>query len=167
MLGGVEKMDALQISPATNGYTAQMPKNSLSASALTSKWLLKGRFRALWSSSVPFVDRVRQVLNTKANEAALVFLVNDKIAGPVTCFEAADSFFQALGPRAPRVLRLKNFFGRLSNDLCCRALLRIGALGQVPTFAFKSEAALDDSEPACWLGREEWRGYGNGFKRRF
>ena len=110
MLGGVEKMDGLQISLATNGCTAQMPKNSLSASALTSKWLLKGRFQALWSTSVPFVDRVAQVLNIKANGAALLLMVKNEVAGALTRFGAADSFFRARAARHGFSPRSKNLF---------------------------------------------------------
>jgi hypothetical protein len=109
MLGGVEKMDGLQIALATNGYTAQMPKNSLSASALTSKRLLKGRFQALWTSSVPFVDRVGQVLNVKANEPALVLMVKDEVAGSLVGFKTTDSFLSHRGAAGPAP-RIQNLF---------------------------------------------------------
>jgi hypothetical protein len=56
--------------------------------------------------------------------------------------------------------KTERLFDWLLSDLCSRFGMRIGALGQVPTFRTISGAALWDSGPISGSDAKEWRGYG-------
>jgi hypothetical protein len=69
-----------------------MPKNNLSASSLSMMSPLKGRFSAVLSGSVPFMDRVREELKVSRHYGRFSSYLCTTTHVAIPHFEAPDSF---------------------------------------------------------------------------
>jgi hypothetical protein len=121
-----------------------MTKISGGARPLTMTLQLRGWFGGLWSASVPLVDIVPEAMNEVPAPAVFGLWLTAQTAldsverfggdSPLRPGEQAPNQMEAAKMSLRRVKR-RGVFDWLLSDLCCRFRMRIGALGQVPTFA--------------------------------